>query len=1216
MSNLIQALDARRFPLHGLRLIEASAGTGKTFTIAALYLRLVLGARSEDDGLAFNAGGLLPPQILVVTFTEAATEELRERIRSRLVEAARAFRQNDSDDAFLHELLDDYPAGQRGRHAHQLELAAQWMDEAAIFTIHAYCQKMLRTHAFDSGSLFELTVNTDESALREQAVNDYWRRYFYPLPRARLLPLQAIAASPAELGRLALPLLGRLPAGPADWTPVEAILAARRAEKAAWRQQGWLEELARTLTGLRENKTVNGNTVRADSCQKWLDDLADWLARDSDDLPLAGKPFDTARWRLTPAGILDALKAGMSFDPPEPFFAVERLLQPALADTSLRAALLTHATRSIAAALAAEKSRRAEIGFDDMIRGLAQALAPDSPNRERLAQALRQAYPVALIDEFQDTDPAQYAIFRTLYADAGPEARLGLLMIGDPKQAIYAFRGADIFTYLAARHDTRPEQRYTLDTNWRSTTAMVGVVNRLFCGSPEAGTVSETVFGRPDIPFQAVRAAGRSEQLVQGGMPVPPLTLAWRQEAGNKDDYRQEFARRAAEAITTLLNDSGAGLLAGDGGFEPLLPRDMAVLVRDWQEAAAIRRALDLCGVRSVYLSDKDSVFASQEAQDLVRWLDAVLYAEDNARLRLALATATLGLDYAGLDRLFNDEREWERTSERFRSYRQTWRQQGVLPMLLALLHDYRLPARLLARRDEGGERQLTNLLHLAERLQADAAGIDGEVGVLRHLERLTEQPDAAQESVLRLESEDARVRVVTLHKSKGLEYPLVFLPFLAGGRAQPDGRNGIFWHDGDGRLQVDLTGQDADGLAAMQRESAQEDMRLLYVALTRARHALWIGLSPLSGTGDLLAGSAIGRLLQLDSDPGRLAGRLEALAQAGSGIRLDDTPPADPPPRYCDSTPAPVLFPARRLTRRIARRWRIASYSALLTGPAQAGTLAAEDSAAANRIDDTATPDSPVLPIAGRTLAGFWRGPQAGIFLHGLLEWAAQQGFGRTCELAAERRDLLARRCQRRELAGWIDFFDGWLPWVLTRPLPLNDASPVTLAALPPRSARAETEFWLGNPQLATTALDAAVSATVWPGHARPALLPQSLQGLFKGFIDLMFEHEGRFYVLDYKSNWLGDTPGSYHSDALRDEMLAHRYELQGMLYLLALHRLLRARLGADYDPATRLGGFVCWFLRGTDGPGAGIVHLPADPALLDRLDHLFACETPDADA
>ena len=221
------------------------------------------------------------------------------------------------------------------------------------------------------------------------------------------------------------------------------------------------------------------NPDRADSCQKWLDDLADWLARDSDDLPLAGKPFDTARWRLTPAGILDALKAGMSFDPPEPFFAVERLLQPALADTSLRAALLTHATRSIAAALAAEKSRRAEIGFDDMIRGLAQALAPDSPNRERLAQALRQAYPVALIDEFQDTDPAQYAIFRTLYADAGPEARLGLLMIGDPKQAIYAFRGADIFTYLAARHDTRPEQRYTLDTNWRSTMAMVGVVNRL-----------------------------------------------------------------------------------------------------------------------------------------------------------------------------------------------------------------------------------------------------------------------------------------------------------------------------------------------------------------------------------------------------------------------------------------------------------------------------------------------------------------------------------------------------------------------------------------------------------------------------------------------------------------------------------------------------------------------------------------------------------------
>lgn len=414
-----------------------------------------------------------------------------------------------------------------------------------------------------------------------------------------------------------------------------------------------------------------------------------------------------------------------------------------------------------------------------------------------MASLIREQFPVALIDEFQDTDPVQYGIFERIYQISENRAETGLFMIGDPKQAIYAFRGADIYTYLAARRATSG-RLHSLDTNYRSSKAMVAAVNQVFLQAEarEAGR-GAFLFREADdnpLPFIEVRAKGRGEQLLIDGEACAALQC-WHlesEEPVSGSVYRQQLAASCASHIVALLNggqQGTAGFQNAEGELRPCLPSDIAILVRDGHEAQMVRAELAAREVRSVYLSDKDSVFAAQEAHDLLAWLKACAEPDSERLLKAALASLTLNLSLAALDRLNQDERVWEDWVMRFRRYRDTWQRQGVLPMLRHLLHDFQLPRTLIRRSD--GERVLTNLLHLAELLQQAAGELDGEQALIRHLaEHLASSGQAGEEQILRLESDEQLVKVVTIHKSKGLEYPFglpaVHLHQQTGGRQPP----------------------------------------------------------------------------------------------------------------------------------------------------------------------------------------------------------------------------------------------------------------------------------------------------------------------------------------------------------------------------------------------------------------------------------------------
>ena len=1216
-------LNPLRFPLHGARLIEASAGTGKTWTIAALYVRLVLG-HGGDDGFTRP---LLPPEILVMTFTRAATRELSNRVRERLVDAAAAFRaEGEIADGYLASLAETFDTpGARQLAAHRLMLAAETMDEAAIFTIDAWCQRMLREHAFDSGSLFDEELVADERALFEDAAHDYWRQNVYPLNAHALAALLrcwpdvgALKAGVREL----VPRAQKL--GESKEEPLAALIA--RAEHALAAQlarlkDGWIaraDAMEQWIAAQRAvaPKCFNGTKMRADSLVKWFDALRAWAADPHQLMP----ELTPAAWkRLTPAGIEDACSSGVQLRAPDFFDATEGLQAALTALQPVEHAIIGHAAASIARRMAQLKAQRGQFGFADMLLRLKTAL--EGPNGAALRERIVAQYPVAMVDEFQDTSPDQYAVLDLLYRVADDDPAHGLFLIGDPKQSIYGFRGADIHSYLAARAATAG-RHYRLGTNYRSTAALVDAVNDLFLHAEGHAERNHAGFaqgafrfrrqGENPLPFDQVEAAGHGERLVGVAGPYQALAIATADHDGlAADDYRTLFADHCAEHIVALLNDPAVGFERDNKPFARLAPADIAILVRDRREAAAVRKALMARQVRSVYLSDQDSVIDSVEAADMLRWLRAVANPLDGALARAAFATGTAGLALPDLAHMAVDELAWEARVEQLKTLHAVWQRQGVLAMLRRFIHELGLPPALLAK--AGGERKLTNLLHLAELLQSASRGLDGEQALIRWFaEQLAGLGEGGDERILRLESDAELVKVVTVHKSKGLEYPLVYLPFAVSARATTRSKRSFFEYlDDDGVRRLDLSLSDA-ALAAVDRARLEEDLRLLYVALTRARHFLWLGVAAIAARKageNRLHESAFGYLLGggdriAAADIAARLDRLRALRGDADSHPIHLLPLAAAPAaltRLARREAGAPLRPAMPFSGRFERNWSVGSFTSLSrqSGPApmraQEETLLeeapADGAVSATRIDD--------LPWHR-----FPRGSVPGNFLHEQLEWMAQDGF--ECVRAANFDSRLAARIER---AGWGNRQDdaiAWLRLVATTVLP-----PLQAALADLRNVLPEMEFWFPSDHLDADALDRLCAAHLLDGATGPSLPQRQLHGMLKGFADLVFEHEGRYWVLDYKSNALGGNDKAYTRAAMAQGMAEHRYDIQGAIYLLALHRLLKSRLGQAYAPERQLGGAVFLFLRGIAHPSThGCFTIAPDLALLDAMDALLGME------
>jgi exodeoxyribonuclease V beta subunit len=1147
--------DPATLPLRGRRLIEASAGTGKTWTITAIFLRLLLG---HGGTRAHRV-----QEILIVTYTKAATEELRGRIRKRLRAALDAFCSGSApdEDALIATLLRD--SIDRDADAARLRLAEMELDLASIFTIHGFATRMLERNAFESRVCFGTTIAEDDTEVITETIRDLWRERVYPLaplPASLLLRELDVADFCSVVARL----LGKhelllLNQPERDWqTLLQDIDAAAQQLQACWMREG--DALPEALAGVLLNKkgriALERSRQRMERAEALRADTVEGLAREFLESELCKRPKSGP---LPPLALFDTAQA-LWVDGAE--------LAPCLLGEAL------HVARERLAAL---KERTAALGYDDLLRLLHEGLA--GPGGERLAAAMRQQYPVALIDEFQDTDPLQWQIFARVYADDDTS----LFLVGDPKQAIYAFRGADVQAYLQVRRQT--QDRYSLTTNHRSVRPLVQAVNALHAlrvdGDPfRAGS---------DMPFEAVAASGRPDQapLRRDGAVMPALMVLHLPGSAplSGSDYLARSARAAADHLGELLRGASNGSVRL--GERPLQAGDIACLVRNRHQAAQLAAELNRRGIAHVQRS-RESVYASPQAHDLHQILGAVLEPGSERRLRAGLGCSLLGLDATELARMLADETAFAREQSRFFEFAEELSLHGVQTTLRRLLFAYDVPARLLAR--EEGERALTDCLHLIELLAAERELLDSDQALLARFGHCIANHDGEKEAQqLRLESDAERLQIVTLHACKGLEYPVVYLPFMASYRPADD----ALFHDAHS-LQAcfDLKREKAS-IALADEERLSEDMRLLYVGLTRARHLCVLGVADVkrgNGKQSELAKTALGYLLDArQDDPDAAIARLEGIPGA---LLMDASalPFARPPAAAAESD----TLQARQFSTPVERDWQWSSYSALARRQGnRAEQVFRQPELLADR--DRAQPGE-------LSAFGFPRGARHGSFLHGLLEHI---DFAQPARMQAQIGRALAHEGYGAE---WLPVLCSMLDDVLGCALD-GQALRLRDIAAPARIAEMAFEFPLA-------ALNAARLNALLQQHdelVRSAgpLQFGTLRGMLSGFIDLVFEYQGRYYVADFKSNHLGDTLADYSPPRLVASIAEHRYDLQYLIYTVALTRLLRTRLGSAYDYDTHVGGVYYLYLRGmrADGGNAqGVFFTRPRRDLVAALDALFA--------
>ena len=961
----------------------------------------------------------------------------------------------------------------------------------------------------------------------------------------------------------------------------------------------WLASVGE-LSALITQSGVDKRSYSKKNLPLWLESISQWANTNTQSLDT---PEKLPKFRQD---ILEEKTTKGTAPQHSVFIACSQLLDH-LPD--FKDALLAEALVDVRQRLKAHKAITRSMSFDDLLTRLAEAL--DDAGNQDLALRLREQYPVAMIDEFQDTDPLQYRIFGDIYPASMNDShsnRSGLFMIGDPKQAIYAFRGADIFTYISARHNV--ENHYTLDTNWRSSSTMVKAVNQLF----EQAT-APFIYDQ-DIPFFAIHSSPHADRkTVRLNGQEEPAIQCWLQGGGaevvSKGDYETQMAHATATRINEMLTAATIGQcqIVLTDHQHPLSPSDIVVLVRTGSQGQTIRKALAAQNIDSVYLSGGDNVFATTEAADLHLILTACLSPANDRSLRAALACSLLNLNAEQLDQLNHDEQIWEQAVEEFEQYYQLWLKQGVLAMLRQMLTRRQMAEQLLA--SPFGERRLTDVLHLGELLAAASQETNHPHALLRWLSDHTTEPNQrAEEQQQHLESDRKLVQIVTIHKSKGLEYNVVFLPFACTWRKQDQG----FFHDDSQQAILDLTGN-KNALEKADQERLAEDLRLLYVALTRSVHICHIGLAPVTkggrGKTSELHRMAIGYLLQGKEEGGLalLQEKLNHLTHNSQCIVVLPPPDHQLPP-YQPITEDRSTLTSTRFAGIIKRNWWITSYSALTsthTAPSSKGSLEAHLKAPLLEIDTGANNANtgaaePITSPDEISIFTFPRGAQAGIFLHSLFEQISFPTASKSNLQPLIQKQLLLEGYDEK----WQTVTEQLVMNVLDCPL---DDEALCLRAIKDDKRKVEMAFLLSMATIQAPAINRIIRAGD-PLSSDAGLLDfQQVQGMLKGFIDLVFEHQGRYYVLDYKSNHLGDTAASYTQDAMRHVMIEHRYDFQYQLYTLALHRFLSSRL-PDYDYQKNMGGVFYLFLRGMtsgDNRRHGVFHCQPEHSLITQLDALF---------
>lgn len=1142
----MQALDFKTIPLTGIRAIEASAGTGKTYSIAKIYLRLILGLR--DD----NKGALPPSEILVLTFTEAATSELRARIGAALEDTAREIRHAPEES----EIVAQWRAAHGERDLNDalvlLTLARRRLDKAEIHTIHSFCIRLLGQYALEA----RLPNKIEVTLSQEQPLNftrDYWRTHVASLDEERFALAYTAYKTPDELYKH-IEKVRELDDNQAPFKlslndAIDRVIALKTQLQDSLNLE--CEQIIEAIeTALKEKRLEARSWTKTRTPQR-LAALREACEH--------GIPFENLSVLEHFMASVLIKKTAEGKEPPT-IFDFSRLLDKLKTSFSaIKLAMLTDAIFYLGGRAKREESVNGVITTDRAIVRAADFVANADPV---LLTALRDQYPIALIDEFQDTDARQWEIFKTIYQADSSDT--GLMLIGDPKQAIYQFRGADLNVYLQARDRATPNGMYSMTTNYRSTPEILEAVESLMCAAPDP-------FMSPSISFTSVGAKPDGHDVfTRAGKPYSGLDAELvESEETTVGALEQSAARQTAHRIHEMLYSKEQPY---ELNGESLKASDIAVLVRNAQQAQLIQRTLLKVGI-TASLNSRESVFNSTEAQSLLAMCRAIREPKRERHIHSMIGAKAWQYPSAQLAQLFADENLWQKWHSSLVEAQLSWNRFGPMTAIRQLMDRLSLHHRLS--RGDNGHRAVTNWWQLVELLQETATSHRGIEGVI---EWLTEaMADSSNHSAeIRLDADDERVQIMTIHASKGLQFPAVFLPF---GWQAPKGVKSNapnFVQRGDKRCLMPF--DDEQAKEALIQEHEAEDARITYVALTRAKVYLHVLFASYKETGKCYLSKRLGILPKGNE---AIAEKIEALSSKSFRF-VDAAPPAVLTPQAPIDTSA---LSVRTLERDIEANRTVTSYSGL-TRHYGHGT-------------HSSTKPNDIEPTGRFALA---KGAHVGNFLHDALENMAFEEFEQAETAETTSSLMLQHGVPDYDNETIVLEYLQWLNEVVETPFINN----VTLKSLPANDQLAEMEFLIPiNGELQSSALIEIVGE-----YLKHPLEFDDVRGHLKGYIDLSFRLDGKYYVADYKSNHLGDTYRDYEPKALEEAVAESGYTLQFLIYALAMHRHLRSRL-PEYTYETHFGGVYYFYLRGMhpDKDTGIYFHRPPE-SIIEKLDELFSME------
>ncbi|MFO7754155.1 MAG: exodeoxyribonuclease V subunit beta [Desulfobacteraceae bacterium] len=1144
--------DPAGVKLSGPNLVEAGAGTGKTFSLALLYLRGVLELEADVDG------------ILAVTFTNAAVAELKDRIRSFMDQAIFVISHGESAEAepLIAEIVKNaMETRDPGIVKLILKKALYSLDEAHVYTIHGFCRRVLDEYAFLTKAGFDTEVITDDFEYMQEAAEDYYRTRIDIHPPAMLSLLKKdMGLTPDRLLSHASRLLNKPGLSIyADDAEVADLDNAWKKVGALFRKNGGeAADLLRESEKLKRNK----ENFKHENLETYISMLSESIESDMPDMRLLH--------RFSASNVQDQTLAKFA---KHGDFPGHELFDACLDFVDLfsrvRGKVIKESVEYIKQRTRIKKEMLNQKSFSDLLEDVHQAVS-ENGFENSLTRALRKKYRLGFIDEFQDTDQFQWEIIKSVFVNGG----IPLFLIGDPKQAVYSFRGADVFSYIRAKEEVPDIRKYRLETNYRSSDRFVRAVNEVF----SSGSFGRSPFLLDKIEYNPVLSASSAKaenmQVTESGKEDGCSFVIWKEDTVTaKSNFEGRVETAVANEITEILQP-GAFVIREKGEHRDLDPKDIAVLVLTHEQGRAVKNVLDRMNIPSV-ISRSGSVFDTPEAVDLFRLLTACHGSVDRDLMLGTLVSGIGGMDEEYLCMI--SEAEFERHLERFRFYSRIWREKGVAAMTAAFFHDYGVYERFL--RSVSGERRLTNLRHLVDLLntrEKQSRATCGELVSWFSL-RTSSAENERQEYEMTLESDESAVKIVTVHASKGLEYPVVFAPYFYSGvpGAGKDVNSGAVFHSDDNRLVLDMRPENSkEANDRHLHETFAEKLRLFYVAVTRAAYRCYTFLpAGFRNKETVPAHHFLEKFLQPDRDTASGCIRIRELPSSSlpeAGIRSEDE--------------QPPFGDKRSFNGRVNTGTTVSSYSSIV-----------------RQTEYTAFEPSPKEDIIG-----FFRGAHAGNALHDIFETLDFQSPGTW-------KSTVLSVLSDYNLAGpdnlWVNPVADCVENVMNTqysPLSGDPADVFRLSDVPARKRTAELEFYLKCRSVRRQPFMDLLGETA--GDIRPS----ELSGWLHGYIDLVFENSDKYYIVDWKSNYLGPDVSDYTADGLAQVMEEHNYLLQAYIYTLAFHRHLDRRLG-NYSYEKHFGGVFYLFLRGftnpwdmTVGDTEGIYFIRPDTSLVHRLSHL----------